>query len=405
MSKKIYFIGSLVLSSFLVVSTLLFPTVKNSYASLTTQVSPKSSVSLPKYEDINNKVHANKIKDIVSKSKNLQIDVKNYIDTLNKDDLLLSIAEVCDDLGNSSNTNVLTIFGPATSQKLIGNMTNADYELIFMNPDYPVSFKFYAADIKSSENFHKNTKNDKAYNKLLRNMFQDETQNESLRLVSLINTDDYTVEDIPALELLTHSKKSSDIMKANAVRILKRIDKNKGNIHVQQILKNLDQYSESEVTVALDTLGDYTNQTAMITGTEDEIDLINTVIKQTTNTHIIQSTVFALANFKNKKSVTTVLENRSKINDDYAIRFYVDRNYLVVENMLDSNDNSAVSSALTCVEITPFKSFLPKIIELEASATNNEVKSRLGNLIHLINSSEIDRNVKWDGQYKKKGEV
>jgi len=400
MSKKIYIIGSLVLSSFLLVSVLVFPTVKNSYASLTTQASLQSSVSLPKSAEIKNKTHANKIKDIVLKSKNPQKDVNDYINTLNKNDLLLSIAEVSDDLKSSKDTSALTIFGPAASQKLVGNLTDLDYQSIFTNADYAVNFKFFATDIKSSENFSKNTKNDTAYNKLLRNMFKDETQNESLRLVSLINTDDYTAEDIPTLELLTESKNSSDVIKSNAVRILKTIDKNKGNAHVQKILKNLNQYSESEETVALDTLGDFTKQTAMITETEDEIDLINNVIKQTTNKHVIQSTVFALAHFKNEKSVATVLENRSKVNDDYAIRFYVDRNYLVVENMLNSNDNSVVSNALTCVEIAQFKDFLPKIIAMNTAATSNEMKSRLGNLVNLLNSSKIVRNVKWDSEYK-----
>lgn len=397
MSKKIYIIGSVILSSFLVVSTLVFSTVNNSYASLTTQ-----KVSLPQSAEIIKKVHSNKIKDITSKSSNPKKDVNDYINTLNKDDLLSAIAEVSDDLKYSSDNDALGIFGPATSQKLVGNLTDLDYELIFTNADYNNLFKLFVTDIKNSENNQKGTKNDKAYNKLLRNMFQDDSQNESLRLVSLINTDDYTVDDIPTIELLTDSKNSSDLIKANAVRILKTIDKNKGNIHVQKILKNHNQYSEPEVTVALDTLGDFSKQTNPIIpgGTEDEIDIINNVIKQSTNTHIIQSTIFALAHFKNEKSVVTVLENRSKINDDYAIRFYVDRNYLVVENMLDSNDNSVVSSALTCVEIAPFKSFLPKITELAASAINNEVKIRLENLINLINSSKIDRNVKWDSQYK-----
>ena len=313
----------------------------------------------------------------------------------------MSIAEVSDDLKNSNDISALEMFGPATKEKLVGNLTDSDYESIFTNSDYTNAFKLFVMDIKSSEKSQKGTKNNKAFNELLRNMFQDETQPESLRLVSLINTDDYTSEDLPALELLIDSKNSSDLIKANSLRILKRIDKNKGNIYVQKILENNNQYSEIEVTSALDTLGDYTTKQATImTGTQDEIDLINKAIKQTINTHVIQSTIFALAHFKNEKSVTTVLENRAKVNDDYAIRFYIDRNYLVVENMLNSNENSIVSTALTCVEIAPFKNFLPKITELEASATNNEVKSRLENLTSLIKSSKIERNVKWDNEYK-----
>jgi len=310
-------------------------------------------------------------------------------------DLLLSIAEVSDDMKDTSG---LAMFAPSASSKLMGNLTNADCELIYTNPDYSVPFKLFIADTKSTEKYQKKIQNDKGYNKLLRDILQDETQKESLRFTFLMNVDDYAAGDIPSLEKLTDSKNSSDIMKANALRILKRVDKDKGNIHVVKILQNVNQYSEPEVTVSLDTLGNSTDQTAIINGNEDEIDLINDAIKQTTNKHIIESAIFALAHFKNEKSVATVLENRSKVNDDYAIRFYVDRNYAVVANMLSSKDDSVVNNALTCVEITPFKNFLPKIIELRTSATNNETKSRLINLISLINSGKLERNVKFDKQ-------
>lgn len=401
MSKKIYIIGSVILSSFLVASILVFPTVKNSFASLTTQkASLQSAISLPNSAEIIKKVHSNKIKDIISKSINPQKDVNDYINSLNKDDLLLSIAEASDDLKNSGNISELGMFASASSQKLMGILTNGDCETIYTNPDYSYVFKLFIEDTKDTERYTKGIKNDKEYNKLLRNMFQDETQVASLRLVSLMDTDDYTIDDLPALETLINSKNSSDDIKANAIRISKRIDKNIGNIYVQKILKNIDQYSEAEVSVALDTLGDFTNQTAIIDGNEDEIDLINNVIKQTKNTRLIQMSTYALTHFKNEKSVATVVENRSKINDDYLIDFYVDNNYLVVENMLNSKDNSVVSTALACVEISPYKNFLPKILELESSAPNNEVKTRLGKIIGLINSRTIERNVKFDGQYK-----
>jgi hypothetical protein len=406
MLKKSYIIGSLVLTGLLagliiegVVKYASHPTVKTTDASLTTQkVLLQSSVPLPKSVDINNKIHSNKIKDIASKSKNPQKDVNDYLNTLNMSDLLLSIAEVSDDIKDSGNISELAMFAPSAYQKLMGNLTNADCELIYTNPDYSVPFKLFIADMKSTEKYQKKIQNDKGYNKLLRDILQDETQKEPLRFTSLMNIDDYVAGDIPSLEKLTDSKNSSDIMKANALRILKRVDKDKGNIHVVKILQNVNQYSEPEVTVSLDTLGNLTDQTAIINGNEDEIDLINNAIKQTTNKHIIQSAVFALAHFKNEKSVATLLENRSKVNDDSVIRFYVDSNYAVVENMLSSKDDSVVNNALTCVEITPFKNFIPKITELKASATNNETKSRLGNLISLIKSSKLERNVKFDKQ-------
>lgn len=255
-------------------------------------------------------------------------------------------------------------------------------------------------DIKSSENYQRGTKNDKEYNQLLRNIFQDKTMPDDLRVGSLIRTDNYNTADVPTIEALISSQDSPVFLKANAVRILKSIDKEKGNKHVLDILKNVNKHSEIEVTVSLDTLGNYTKQVENIIDSEDDIDLVNNVIKQTNNHHLVKSAVFSLAHFKNAKSVSTVLQNRSKINDDYTIRFYIDRNFLVVADMLNSSDPAVLDTALTSVEIAPFKSFLPKIIELEASTTDQALNARLNNIISLINSSNIDRNIKWDAEYK-----
>ncbi len=392
MSKKLLIIGSLVISGVLA-STFIF---QNSYA---VAQNANTRVSLPKQQDVLKKDHSNQLKTILAQSKTPKKDVDNYIKGLNKDELLLTIAEVSDEI-NDPDISDLQIFGPATKENLFGILTNADFESIFTNPNYSNTFKKYVMDIKSSENYQRGTKNDKEYNQLLRNIFQDKTIPDDLRVVSLIRTDNYNAADVPTIEALISSQDSPAFLKANAVRILKSIDKEKGNKHVLDILKNVDQHSEIEVTVSLDTLGNYTKQVENIINSEDEIDLVNDVIKQTNNPHLVKSAVFSLAQFKNAKSVSTVLQNRSKINDDYSIRFYIDRNFLVVADMLNSSDSSVLNTALTSVEIAPFKSFLPKITELEASATDRALKARLDNIISLINSSNIDRNIKWDTEYK-----
>ena len=393
MSKKLLIIGSLVLSGVLVL-TFVF---QNSYAFAQ---NANKGVSLPKQQDVIQKVHSNQLKTILTQSKTPQKDVDNYLKGLNKDELLLAIAEISDEIKNPQDISDLQIFGPATSEKLFGKLTNADYEAIFTNPNYSNTFKAYAMDIKSTEKFRNNTKNDKEYNQLLRNIFKDKTQQEDLRVVSLLGTDDFDAADIPTLESLINSQDSPALLKANAVRILKGIDKKKGNKYVLDILKNTNLHSESEVAVSLDTLGNYTKQAENITGSEDEIDLVNDVIKQTNDPEVVRSALFSLAHFKNAKSVATVLQNRSKINNDYTIRFYIDRNFLVVADMLNSSDLSVLNNGLTSVEIAPFKSFLPKITELETSTTDQVLKARLDNIISLINSSNIDRNIKWDSEYK-----
>ncbi|SPF36143.1 conserved exported hypothetical protein [Candidatus Desulfosporosinus infrequens] len=393
MSKKLAIIGSLVISGVLV-SSFVF---QNSYAFA---LDAKTGVSLPNQQDIVGRAHLNRLETILTQSKTPQKDVDNYLKGLNKDELLLAIAEVSDEIKDPENISDLQIFASATEEKLLGNLTNANFESIFTNPNYSNPFKEYAMDIKSTENYHNGSKNNTEYNQLLRNIFQDKTQPDNLRLVSLLQTDDYNAADVPTIEALISSQDSPALLKANAVRILKSIDKEKGMKHVLDILKNANLHSEPEVIVSLDTLGNYTKQVENITDSEDEIDLVNDVLNQTNNPHVVKAAVFSLAQFKNAKSIATVLQNRSKINDDYAIRFYIDRNFLVVADMLNSSDSSVLNTALTSVEIAPFKSFLPKITELEASTIDQALKARLDKIINLIDSSNIDRNIKWDAEYK-----
>lgn len=91
MSKKLIIIGSLVISGVLV-STLLF---QNSYA---VAQDAKTRVSLPKQQDVVKSVHLNELKTILTQSKTPHKDADNYIKGLNKDELLLTIAEVSDEM-------------------------------------------------------------------------------------------------------------------------------------------------------------------------------------------------------------------------------------------------------------------------------------------------------------------
>lgn len=112
MSKKLLIIGSLVLSGVLA-STFIF---QNSYA---IAQNANTRVSLPKQQDVLKKDHSNQLRTILTQSKTPKKDVDNYIKGLNKDELLLTIAEVSDEI-NDPDISDLQIFGPATKEKLFG---------------------------------------------------------------------------------------------------------------------------------------------------------------------------------------------------------------------------------------------------------------------------------------------
>ena len=228
----------------------------------------------------------------------------------------------------------------------------------------------------------------------------DEKNSEELRLTSLAQVDNFTDSDLPLLKKLMDSSNSSEKIKGFAYRTIKNLDTTGGTVIAEKILKNADQYSSTLVLSVMDTLGDFSANLKKVNQNEDEIDLIVDALNNTKNQEIVRGSVFSLGRFKNAKSVAKVMNNRRKINDDSLVRYFIDMNYLVVEKMLKSNDHVQIETALTCVEVTPFLNFTPALNELEGSTIDPETKRRIKDILSRVNDAQIERNEKWDGQYK-----
>jgi hypothetical protein len=52
--------------------------------------------------------------------------------------------------------------------------------------------------------------------------------------------------------------------------------------------------------------------------------------------------------------------------------------------------------ALACVDIAPFKNFIPKLEELINEHENEDIKEKSGLLIDKINNNSYEHNLKWD---------
>ena len=333
-----------------VLAWILFTTVKNGYGDATSVV--------PSTAEIAKKEHVNKLKEIASLSKDTQIEANNYLQGLNKKELLTAIAEVATETQDYSQ---MSLFSGAARQTLIGKLSDSELISLLENPDLNDIFKTYMISIKQAENYANKSKNSNQVNRVLREISMDEKNSEELRFTSLAQVDTYTEGDLPELKKLMDSSNSSERTKGFAYKTINKLDPAEGSVLAEKILKNADRYSSTLVIAVMNTLGDFSANLNKINQNEDEIDLITYALNTTKNQDIVRGAVFSLGRFKNETSVAAVINYRSKINDEDLVRYYLDMNYLVVEKMLKSNDRAQIETALTCVEIAPFLNFTPAL--------------------------------------------
>ncbi len=106
----------------------------------------------PDIQQIKEKQHYKKI--IGIKEKN---EFDTYVNTLNKSELILTIAEFADELEKADDPVSMRMFADVTKNKLINELTESDYIFFVENKDYSDLFKAYMIDCYSYSK-HKNNK-------------------------------------------------------------------------------------------------------------------------------------------------------------------------------------------------------------------------------------------------------
>lgn len=350
----------------------------------------------PDIQQIKEKQHYKKI--IGIKEKN---EFDTYVNTLNKSELLLTIAEFADEFETANDPTSMTMFAEVTKNKLINELTESDYISFVENKDYSDLFKAYMIDCYSYSKHKNNKRHTDKFDNSLRTIVKDSSENQKLRFYALASMDNLDNNDINMLKEIIDSEEQNETLKARSLKELKKINEQETYPIIKQIIKDHKKYSDKEVGMSIDLLTRTSSSViSKLDGEDHRVDIIENFIKESNNYITINSSIRSLGNIKTQNSVKAVINNRKKVQEDSVIAYYINKNYLTVEKMLEiTNDIETIKIGLECVDIAPFKSFMPKLEILANNCSDEEVKNQAKNLITKVNEHSYERNIKWDEDY------
>lgn len=171
---------------------------------------------------------------------------------------------------------------------------------------------------------------------------------------------------------------------------------------LDKILKAPQKYSEKEVRMTIRLIPEMSNNSLVSVGSEmslneQKIEYLSKILENNDSEDIIRSTVYALGDIDDPMSVKTVANYIDKINDNGRIRYYANKNYLTIEEMLDnSKDDEDILQALQIVRIAPYKEFKQRLEEIANKSSDDLIVKEAKNVLKIIDRESISRNKKWD---------
>jgi len=319
-----------------------------------------------------------------------------YINNLNKKEALTMIAEFAEEFDKTGDYTQIGIFSEYITNNLINELDENDYIEVLNNTEYNKAFKVLMIDMYTSSKLKNKEKNSKVFDNKLKEIIKDTNKDSSLRFYSLASIENVNSNDIEMLTNIIKSDIEDKTLKALSIKVIAKVNQELVDPIIENIIERHDEYSIEEVNMATSIMSRTLNN---LESAAKSIDLsaINSIIENSNEKLIIHSTVRSLGNIENKNSVDIVIKHRNKIDDDTVIAYFIDKNYLTIDAMLDvTNDIDTIKTALECVDIAPFINFIPKLEILSKQHKREDIRSSANMLIEKANRNSYQRNIKWD---------
>lgn len=337
---------------------------------------------LPKKENIIEKNYYNelvKIKDVE--------ELNYYLDALNEQELLLTIAQTSEEFEKRGAYSELSIFANSFDKKLLHKLTEEDYITILQNEDYSTTFKIFMTDAYCYSTQKNKKQMGIKFNNMLKNIIKNNKEDAGLRFYALKSAT-FSHSDVDFLTHILNTKYEDVYIKTSAMIELKRLKGKEMNSYLRNIIDNARSYSAEEIVTAMNLIVDSANK--------DDINKIGKVLQDTNDIYIRDGAVFTLGDIRDADTVKVIIDNRNKINDDSLIAYFVDKNFITVCKMLKSNDNQYIKYALECVDIAPYVQFMPILEDLINNNEDTDIIITAKSLIEKAIEKSYQHNIKWD---------
>lgn len=337
--------------------------------------------------------------------------INNYLDSLDTNTLILTIAETADEVDKNKDHTALDIFASASEKKLIPNLSTDDYIQFLDSDQLSQSFKAFMIDTAVYAK-----KNNTIFNDKLREIIKNSgdngnlksysadssviNSNEQLVNFSLQSINNYNANDIPMLKNILDSNKYNSIAKSTSIYKLSDIDKVTTDTYLTSILENKDKYCNEEIRASMFILSKYFK---IATDKEKYKSLFlenaKDILSNAQSSDLTDAAIFSLGETKDKDAIKLIANNVNNIKDDAIISYFVDMNFSTINKMLDSsNPIDDINSALTLAQISRYDDFSTNLEKLKSNPDKNiaEKSQSILNELDKIKDNPIKRNTKWD---------
>lgn len=398
---------------------------KNSQISVITPVK-ESKISVPTAEQIKEKKHFQKLKDICKETQPeslqtmdpiksadlINTKINTYLNAMDTNTLLLTIAETADELSQYNDSSGLTIFSAAVQNKLVPNLSSRDYIQLVNSNDVNTYFKVFMIDTAIYSK-----KNDEKFNRKLRELVKENMNNdellqskgsskitddssalnskEELFNYSLQSISDYNAKDVPMLKNVLDFDRFNDMAKTTALYKLSDIDKKTTDKYLDDIVKNKDKYTAGEEQASLFILSKYfriyddkEKYKRLLIKNADDIFKNNQLSNSSEDSKkLVDAAVFALGETKNKDSIRLVGNNMNSINDNAIVSYFVDMNFVIINEMLeDNNSKNDIKLALSLADTSRYIEFSDNLEKLKNNP-DKEISEKAASIL-----DKLDKN-------------
>lgn len=361
-----------------------------------TQASTQETIQ-PDKATIDKKIHSNKLK-------SFNYDMKlteAYLSQLNAKELLEVVAEYSTEDDNTFNDSIGMI-SPHLKNKMKGGIYTQQLDEILKDKTNNKKYRVFLIDLYS--NLKSPDQNDFVSETLL-TLATDKSENEDIRSYALgelkQESKDKVKKDKQDKALRDHfyDATTPDKVKANILTAMRRTN----NPYLYEAITSvLDKYEQKDPLLVRHAL-----VSGAKSGMYKDTNKIKFIAKNTLNSEVYASSVYALSLLRNEEALKAVIEVYGKHNNNDIGYFALISNQKLILNMLDNNQSKEnLLDAIKASELINLHAALDKLQEIANSNSDSEVRSKANDAFNKINNiprSAFPSNAdKWEDEWSMK---